>query len=161
LAPIGFPAAGFATPGFAAIAFDSAAAWATDFAAPAGFNGFDGALCDVLNDALSVFPVAFSLDFPADGERVFADGFFAVVFAAARVAFAVDGLGDFLRVFLDIRLPFVAFGRSIMGYCGSCPVGRSFESVAGQGGWPRSMVTKQFDTLSVRSLNVPLGPDDE
>ena len=30
-------------------------------------------------------------------------------------------LGDFLRVFLDIRLPFVAFGGSIIRVCGLCP----------------------------------------
>jgi hypothetical protein len=36
-------------------------------------------------------------------------------------------LGDFLRVFLDIRLPFVAFGGSIMDNCGSGP-GRSESS---------------------------------
>ena len=44
----------------------------------------------------------------------------------AALAFGLDGavglalrprddLGDFLRDFLDIRLPFVAFGRSIIG----------------------------------------------
>jgi hypothetical protein len=32
----------------------------------------------------------------------------------ARVGFADRGLEDFLRVFLDIRLPFVAFGGSII-----------------------------------------------
>jgi hypothetical protein len=32
-----------------------------------------------------------------------------------------DFLGDFLRVFLDIRLPFVAFGGSTIENCGACP----------------------------------------
>ena len=41
-------------------------------------------------------------------------------------------LGDFLRVFLDIRLPFVAFGGSIMGYCGSCPGKPESSRPAGQ-----------------------------
>ena len=39
----------------------------------------------------------------------------ADVTESARAAFPEAGLGDFLRVFLDIRLPFVAFGGSIIG----------------------------------------------
>ncbi len=50
-------------------------------------------------------------------------GFFAIAgrflaadvfFAAAAAALPVEILGDFFCVFLDIRLPFVAFGRSII-----------------------------------------------
>jgi hypothetical protein len=47
---------------------------------------------------------------------VFEGGFFADVTVRVPAAFFPDdGLGDFLRVFLDIRLPFVAFGGSIIG----------------------------------------------
>jgi hypothetical protein len=38
----------------------------------------------------------------------------AAVFEAGRAAFLGVDLEDFLRVFLDIRLPFVAFDRSII-----------------------------------------------
>jgi hypothetical protein len=51
-------------------------------------------------------------------------------------------LGDFLRVFLDIRLPFVAFGGSIMGYCGVFSRQAGTGPAAGQVRWPRSMVTR-------------------
>jgi hypothetical protein len=132
LAPIGFAAAGFAAPALDSVARDA------DFAGPRGFNGFDGAVCDGPEDI--VFPgfsVAlrsdFLADFLADAARVFEDGFFAAVFDGMRVAFAAGSLGDFFCVFLDIRLPFVAFGRSIMGYCGSCPTEPWLKSVAGQG----------------------------
>jgi hypothetical protein len=71
------------------------------------FNCFDAGLCDAagaadLRDLLAVprAPVAFFVfDCPAD---------FALV---GRPAGALE---DFLRDFLDIRLPFVAFGGSIM-----------------------------------------------
>jgi hypothetical protein len=64
-------------------------------------------------------------DFFATALRVFAAGVLTGAFAPLRAAFAVaafragvlegalaDALEDFLRVFLDIRLPFVAFGGS-------------------------------------------------
>jgi hypothetical protein len=75
-------------------------------AAEEDFNRFDAALCDVLPDC---FPFEESA-----AERVFA----ALVLEAAD-NFAAPGrlggvLGDFLRDFLDIRLPFVAFGGSII-----------------------------------------------
>jgi hypothetical protein len=74
-------------------------------------------------------------------------------------------LGDFLRVFLDIRLPFVAFGGSIMGIFAGL-VRRTPNRV---GCWARLMAPeygyKEFDAPPVRSLNVPLecalGPDDD
>jgi hypothetical protein len=114
MTPIGLIVAGFAAAGFAAPAFDSAAR-NVDLAGPGGFNGFDGVVCDVPEGVLPGFLAALRCDFLADAARVFEGGFFAAVFDRTRVAFPVDGLGDFLRVFLDIRLPFVAFGRSIMG----------------------------------------------
>jgi hypothetical protein len=115
LAPNGFIAAGFAAPGLAAAGFDSVAARTGDFAEPGDFNGFDAALCDVAEGVFPGFLVASWIDLLADARRVFEGDVFADVFDAARVAFPDDGLGDFLRVFLDIRLPFVAFGGSIMG----------------------------------------------
>jgi hypothetical protein len=76
----------------------------SDFAA---FNGFDVPLCNGL-------PVAFFADLSARVARVFPGAVFALtaVFAPA-LAEAVD-LEVFLRDFLDIRLPFVAFGGSII-----------------------------------------------
>jgi hypothetical protein len=91
---------------------------------PADFNAFDGAFCDAFGAALAAFRVAFPADSPALAGRVlprcdFADfaGFAReATFRDAALAGALgDVLGDFLRVFLDIRLPFVAFGGSIMG----------------------------------------------
>jgi hypothetical protein len=41
-------------------------------------------------------------------------------------------LEDFLRVFLDIRLPFVAFGGSIMDSRGSCPGGPESSPLLGK-----------------------------
>jgi hypothetical protein len=71
------------------------------------FNRFDAALCDV---RLACFLLdAFAADgraFPAPVLVAFGD------FAAVRCL--VEVLGDFLRNFLDIRLPFVAFGGSII-----------------------------------------------
>ena len=69
------------------------------------FNRFDAALCDVpserfVSDVVAAFERAFG---PAVLEP-FDD------FAATLRLGAV--LGDFLRDFLDIRLPFVAFGGS-------------------------------------------------
>ena len=81
-----------------------------DFVAAAGeadFNRFDAALCDVslARFLFDVFAVARLL-------------FAALVLAAfddlARTGCLDEVLGDFLRDFLDIRLPFVAFGRSII-----------------------------------------------
>jgi hypothetical protein len=71
------------------------------------FNRFDAALCDVpserfVSDVVAAFERAFG---PAVLEP-FDD------FAATLRLGAV--LGDFLRDFLDIRLPFVAFGGSIV-----------------------------------------------
>jgi hypothetical protein len=56
----------------------------------------------------------FLLDLLTDGLRAFEDLFFADVLDAARRVARTSDLGDFLRLFLDIRLPFVAFRRSII-----------------------------------------------
>ncbi|MBB5045859.1 hypothetical protein HNR60_000594 [Rhodopseudomonas rhenobacensis] len=59
---------------------------------------------------------ATALDFAVAALADFAAGFFAGLVAAADFAlgfFAATNVEDFLRVCLDMRLPFVAFGRSI------------------------------------------------
>jgi hypothetical protein len=111
----GLIAAGFAVAGLAVAGFDSAAVRRGDFAGPDDFNGFDGAMCEVPKGFFPGLLVAFRIDFLAEVGRAFEGGIFADFFDAVPVDFAVDGFGDLLRVFLDIRLPFVAFGRSIMG----------------------------------------------
>ena len=64
-----------------------------------------GALTEAFEPLRAVFAViAFGADFFADFLASFLAGAFANVLE--------DPLGDFLRVFLDIRLPFVAFGGS-------------------------------------------------
>jgi hypothetical protein len=68
------------------------------------FNRFDAALCDV---PLGDFWFAVLAVLRAPVFEAFAD--FAALGRLGEV------LGDFLRDFLDIRLPFVAFGSSIMG----------------------------------------------
>jgi hypothetical protein len=85
------------------------------FAGREDFNGFDGALCDVDRAAFAVCLFLVLPDLAAGFGLVFEAGVFADVCDRARVVFPMAGLGDFLRVFLDIRLPFVAFGGSIMG----------------------------------------------
>jgi hypothetical protein len=59
----------------------------------------------------SALPVFLFLPDLLAGVRGFADVFFAEVPEAAR---RVARRKDFLRLFLDIRLPFVAFRRSII-----------------------------------------------
>jgi hypothetical protein len=101
---------GFA--GFAAVAFDPAVILGADALGPEAFNCFDGALCDVVELAFPGFLFGFLADVLAVARRFFEGAFFADVFDRAPAAFPEDALGDFLRVFLDIRLPFVAFGGS-------------------------------------------------
>jgi hypothetical protein len=59
--------------------------------------------------------VAFVRDLLGPAGRVFEGERFADVAGFARAVLRAGVFGDFLRVFLDIRLPFVAFGGSIMG----------------------------------------------
>jgi hypothetical protein len=77
------------------------------------FNGFDGALCDAAE--VADFLMTLLLDLPAFAGLAFARCVFADFTAVTGAALREAGLEDFLRVFLDIRLPFVAFGGSIMG----------------------------------------------
>jgi len=97
-----------------------------------GFNGFDGALCDAFGEALRGRLPALLLDLLAAARRIFEGGVFADLIDGPRGGLPDDVLGDFLRVFLDIRLPFVAFGGSIMGYCGVFSKRAGTEPAAGQ-----------------------------
>jgi hypothetical protein len=107
LATAGLATVGLATAGFAAAAFGAEVARGADLAGLGDFNFFNGALCDAFAVALPVcLFFVFVLDLVA--------AFFADVADWARIALPVEGLEDFLRVFLDIRLPFVAFRGSII-----------------------------------------------
>jgi len=88
----------------AAEAFDDAGLRATD---SDGLNRFDGALCEAS-------PVAVMLDPTVAARLLLACFIFDDVVDGRRVGLREGVLVDFLRVFLDIRLPFVAFGGSII-----------------------------------------------
>jgi hypothetical protein len=107
-----------------AVAFDRAGVFG-----PADFNGFEGGFCDsalagfligflVTLAAFAGFPAAFPAVLPALAGRVFVCSAFDDFAEAAQGGLATAALGDFLRVFLDIRLPFVAFGGSISSIAG-------------------------------------------
>ena len=117
---------GFAALGFAAVVFDSAAP------GPGDLNFFDGALCDAVTVVLPGCFLTLLPDFFAAALRVLAAGVLAEIFDRARAGFGEGDFADFLRVFLDIRLPFVAFGGSIMGYCGVFSKRAGTEPAAGQ-----------------------------
>src|SRR6185312_3257081 len=116
------------------------------------FNRFDAALCDVwpacfLTDALAVRLALATLDLEAFDD-----------FAAGCRPGEV--LGDFLRDFLDIRLPFVAFGGSIIRLLRTPPPWRIRAR-----GWASLTASeygyKEFDAPPVRSLSELLPPNDE
>jgi hypothetical protein len=90
---------------------DRGAAFRFDVVTAAGF--------DVLGasspGALICLIFEFLLDLVADDAFDFETGRFADGLDALRLVFGADVLSDFLRVFLDIRLPFVAFRGSIIG----------------------------------------------
>jgi hypothetical protein len=75
-------------------------------------------LAGLLAAALRVLLAAVLADVAGLARAAFPEGVFAFpedVFPADGLATVLeDLLGDFLRVFLDIRLPFVAFGGSII-----------------------------------------------
>ena len=125
------------------------------------FNDFDGALCDDLAEAALGVRVGFwagflAATFTAPLAAVLpalvllavllalATGFLAEAvepraalaaagFAAAvRADFPGGALEDFLRVFLDIRLPFVAFRRSTIRVLRVSPLTVGFAPAAGQ-----------------------------
>jgi hypothetical protein len=131
IAAAAFTAGGFFVSGLATAGFDSTAARA-DFFGAGNFNVFDGALCDALGEAPAVGLLAFAAVFLAAGLRAFAGGVFDDVFDRARVAFPIGVLEDFLRVFLDIRLPFVAFSGSTIRTLAARVPRLGIEPVAGQ-----------------------------
>jgi hypothetical protein len=81
-----------------------------------GFNGLEADRCEAFAAAVPDGLLAFLADFLAAAARFFADGVrFDLAEAVLDLAEAVlraDVLGDFFRVSLDIRLPFVAFDGS-------------------------------------------------
>jgi hypothetical protein len=108
-----FAAAGFAGLGFAGVeiaVLRLAAAGRAAEALPAGFNGFDGNWCDAFAVAVADRLLGVRAGFFTAAKRFLAAG----VLLDVAAAFPEDVFGDFLRVFLDIRLPFVAFGGSII-----------------------------------------------
>jgi hypothetical protein len=126
-----FTVAGFFVSGFATGGFDLTATRA-DFSGVDDFNVFEGALCDALGEALAVGLLVFTAVFFAAGLRAFAGGVFDDVFDRVRVAFPIGVLEDFLRVFLDIRLPFVAFSGSTIRILAARVPRLGIEPVAGQ-----------------------------
>ena len=99
------------TAGFAAV-FDALMGRGADFAGLGDFNFFDGALCDAFAVALPVCLFFVLLVLAAVAPRVFEGAVFTDLADPSRIA--LEGLEDFFRVFLDIRLPFVAFRGSII-----------------------------------------------
>jgi len=114
------------------------------------FNRFDAALCDVWRFLFDAF--AARLAFATLVLEAFDD------FATGRPPGEV--LGDFLRDFLDIRLPFVAFGGSIIRVLQPLPLRRIRAR-----GWASLTASeyayKEFDATPVCSLSELLPPDDE
>lgn len=119
-------------------------------------NCFDVGLCDafagVVLAALSGFPAAVLVAVLAALLATLVAGFLADVVPLRRAALPGvllgvlattgfwagvlrllgDGLEDFLRVFLDIRLPFVAFRRSTIRVLRVSPLTVGFAPAAGQ-----------------------------
>lgn len=104
----------------------------TGAAAEEGLNRFDAALCDVLA-ACFLFD-----DFAAARLRL-AVPVLEAFEVLARTGRLDEVLGDFLRDFLDIRLPFVAFRGSIIrvlrGLSGEPESGRWLGKSDGPGVW--------------------------
>jgi hypothetical protein len=119
-------------------------------AAMEDFNRFDAPLCDGS-------PVACVIDFAA-ALRLFTLLVFCVFGDLEPDGRRGGVLGDFLRDFLDIRLPFVAFGGSTIRILRP-------ESRIRAGGWASLTAPeysyKDFDAPPVRSLREPFAPDDE
>src|SRR5437763_5209419 len=77
-----------------------------------------------------------------------------------RAGLREDVLADFLRVFLDMRLPFVAFGGSIITL-----LQISSPHLDSAGGWANPIAPeygcKKFDAPPARLLSVPPRSNDE
>jgi hypothetical protein len=113
-----FLAGGFPTSVSADVVFDRAVRDGAESLGRDGFNCFDVALCDAFGEASRGRLPALLSDLLAAARRIFEAGVFADLIDRPRAGLPDGAWGDFLRVFLDIRLPFVAFGGSIMCYCG-------------------------------------------
>jgi hypothetical protein len=123
----------------------------------AGFDWVERAFCFIGRLVGVPFLVAF---FAAFAVEVFTRGALDDVADAPRAVLRDAALGEFLRVFLDIRLPFVAFGGSIMDIAGLVlgepESGRLVGNSYGLGVWLQG-----FDAPSIGSLIGPLGPNGE
>src|SRR5262249_29888762 len=108
----------------------------TRAAAAAVFNTFDAGFCDAFPGAFLREGAAVFFAFATPVPPGFSACAFAVFFERTLAAFAVadlpEVLGDFLRVFLDIRLPFDAFGGSTNRVLRVLPCDRGFAPDAGQ-----------------------------
>jgi hypothetical protein len=102
---------------------------------------------------------AFSAGFLA-ADRVFEAAGFVGAADLARVGFADPGLEDFLRVFLDIRLPFVAFGGSIITVLRASSGEPESRRALGKFDGP-GVGYKELDAPLVRLLNGFAGRGDE
>jgi hypothetical protein len=150
---VDFPPDGFVLDAIGLPGLVAAAAFARTRAAAGGFNRFVAALCDSPDPA---FRLCFLPDLPAFAPGVCEGRDFADFTVCARAALRGAGLGDFLRVFLDIRLPFVAFAGSIRGIAGLVAASR-----IRAGRWASLMASeyayKVFDARPVRPLTALLG----
>jgi hypothetical protein len=100
------------------------------------FAVLDEGSCEAVRAELTLCLVfVFLLDLPAEGLPDFDSLPFADTFGAGAADPAGD-LGDFLRVFLDIRLPFVAFRGSIIALLRQTGI----KAEAGRGGPAQSML---------------------
>jgi hypothetical protein len=128
------------------------------------FNRFDAALCDARPER---WPDRFLLEVFAAVAPVFLPFVltaFPTVFLAAFADLAAgfrrgEVLGDFLRDFLDIRLPFVAFSGSIIGVLrvsfGEGESGQRLGRSEGPSLTGLGYGYKEFDAQPVRSLIEP------
>jgi hypothetical protein len=131
----------------------------------AALNRFDAALCDgeaagFFAAFLRAFLAAFLAAFLGACRPVVPALLLPVVADFAPAGRPDAGLEDFLRDFLDIRLPFVAFGGSIIGVLRSCPANQ-FRV----GGWASLTASgygyKDIDAAPVHSSVKCQLPDDE
>ena len=95
-----------------------------------GFSG--GFLTASLAAVLVALAAGFLADAAGAGRLVLRAVLAVAGFRAGAVRLLGDGLEDFLRVFLDIRLPFVAFRRSTIRVLRVSPLTAGFAPAAGQ-----------------------------
>jgi hypothetical protein len=114
------------------------------FARPADFNGLDAASCDPLDADFLACPIlSFLLVLFARGPPAFEEGLSGLAREEPPVVFPAGDFEDFLRVFLDIRLPFVAFRGSIVEVLRQAGI----KSTAGRIPINRQYAQRKLDTL--------------